>query len=164
MMLRELRKQKKLTQAECAKYLGVPLRTYQNYETDAAKRTSIKYLYMLEKLEQYGFVICCKMQKNPPFFVAAGPAFFYNRSITTSREAPPVAKHLDKFSRPFQNSPIPFVLAEALTNGTGDIVDLVCRFLNPAAAALLQLAPEEVQDRRLSQFAPAAPTLTTRMR
>lgn len=46
----------KLTQAECAKYLGVPLRTYQNYETDAAKRTSIKYLYMLEKLEQYGFV------------------------------------------------------------------------------------------------------------
>ena len=55
-MLRELRKQKKLTQAECAKYLGVPLRTYQNYETDAAKRTSIKYLYMLEKLEQYGFV------------------------------------------------------------------------------------------------------------
>ena len=56
--------------------------------------------------------------------------------------------------RPFQNSPIPFVLAEALTNGTGDIVDLVCRFLNPAAAALLQLAPEEVQDRRLSQFAP----------
>ena len=54
-MLRELRKQKKLTQAECAKYLGVPLRTYQNYETDAAKRTSIKYLYMLEKLEQYGF-------------------------------------------------------------------------------------------------------------
>lgn len=56
MMLRELRKQKKLTQAECAKYLGVPLRTYQNYETDAAKRTSIKYLYMLEKLEQYGFV------------------------------------------------------------------------------------------------------------
>ena len=65
-----------------------------------------------------------------------------------------MAKHLDKFSRPFQNSPIPFVLAEALTNGTGDIVDLVCRFLNPAAAALLQLAPEEVQDRRLSQFAP----------
>ena len=56
MMLRELRKQKKLTPAECAKYLGVPLRTYQNYETDAAKRTSIKYLYMLEKLEQYGFV------------------------------------------------------------------------------------------------------------
>lgn len=52
-----------------------------------------------------------------------------------------MAKHLDKFSRPFQNSPIPFVLAEALTNGTGDIVDLVCRFLNPAAAALLQLAP-----------------------
>ena len=44
MMLRELRKQKKLTQAECAKYLGVPLRTYQNYETDAAKRLSLIHI------------------------------------------------------------------------------------------------------------------------
>ena len=30
MTLKELRKQKKLTQAECAKYLGIPLRTYQD--------------------------------------------------------------------------------------------------------------------------------------
>ena len=56
MMLRELRKQHKLTQVECAKYLGVPVRTYQNYETDEAKRTSMKYMYMVRKLEQYGFV------------------------------------------------------------------------------------------------------------
>ena len=35
MTLKELRKKKKLTQAACAKYLGIPLRTYQNYETDA---------------------------------------------------------------------------------------------------------------------------------
>lgn len=56
MMLRELRKQHKLTQVECAKYLGVPVRTYQNYETDEAKRTSMKYMYMVQKLEQYGFV------------------------------------------------------------------------------------------------------------
>ena len=50
MTLRELRKQKKLTQVECAEYLGVPIRTYQNYETDENKRTSIKYMYMMQKL------------------------------------------------------------------------------------------------------------------
>ena len=56
MTLKELRKQKKLTQVECAKYLGVPVRTYQNYETDERKQSSMKYLYMLQKLEQYGFI------------------------------------------------------------------------------------------------------------
>ena len=54
-----------------------------------------------------------------------------------------MAKHLDKFTQPFRDSPIPFALAEILTNGSGEMVDLVCRFLNPAAAALLGLSPEE---------------------
>lgn len=56
MTLRELRKQKGLTQAECAAYLGVAFRTYQNYETDISKQPSIKYAYMMEKLQQFGFV------------------------------------------------------------------------------------------------------------
>lgn len=56
MTLKELRKEKKLTQIECAAYLGIPVRTYQNYETDEKKSTSMKYLYMLQKLEQYGLV------------------------------------------------------------------------------------------------------------
>lgn len=56
MTLKELRKKKKLTQAACAQYLGIPLRTYQNYETDASKVGSIKYNFMMQKLEQYGFV------------------------------------------------------------------------------------------------------------
>lgn len=55
MTLKELRKQKKLTQAECAKYLGMPLRTYQNYETDKEKETSMKYSFMIQKLNEYGF-------------------------------------------------------------------------------------------------------------
>ena len=54
MTLKELRKFKKLTQAECAKYLEIPLRTYQNYETDKAKNSSIKYHYMMQKLQEYG--------------------------------------------------------------------------------------------------------------
>ncbi len=56
MRLKELRRQKKLTQAACAAYLGVPLRTYQNYETDVKKQNSINYDYMREKLEAYGYV------------------------------------------------------------------------------------------------------------
>ncbi len=56
MTLKQLRKQKNLTQIECAKYLGIPIRTYQNYETDPAKESTMKYQFMLQKLEQYGFV------------------------------------------------------------------------------------------------------------
>ena len=54
--LKELRKQKKLTQIECAKYLGIPVRTYQNYETDESKSTTMKYEFMIQKLEKYGFI------------------------------------------------------------------------------------------------------------
>lgn len=56
MTLRDLRKQKDLTQIECAKYLGMPVRTYQNYETDESKARSMKYEFMIQKLEQYGYV------------------------------------------------------------------------------------------------------------
>ena len=56
MTLKQLRKQKGLTQAACAAYLGVPLRTYQNYESGEKKQTSIKYQFMLQKLGQYGFL------------------------------------------------------------------------------------------------------------
>lgn len=56
MTLKELRKQKKLTQIECAKYLGIPIRTYQNYENDVTKADSMKYTFMVQKLQEYGFV------------------------------------------------------------------------------------------------------------
>ncbi len=56
MTLKELRKKKQLTQTECADYLGIPLRTYQNYETDETKANSMKYAYMMQKLESYGFI------------------------------------------------------------------------------------------------------------
>lgn len=56
MTLRDLRKQKNMTQVECAKYLGIPVRTYQNYETDESKASTMKYAFMMQKLEQYGFI------------------------------------------------------------------------------------------------------------
>lgn len=56
MTLRELRKNKGITQREAADFVGVPLRTYSNYENDSQKQTSIKYKYMLERLYTYGYV------------------------------------------------------------------------------------------------------------
>ena len=56
MTLKELRKNKNLTQAKCAEYLGLPFRHYQNYENDGEKAGSIKYDYMVQKLESYGLI------------------------------------------------------------------------------------------------------------
>ena len=56
MTLRELRKNKGITQRQSAEFLGVPLRTYCNYEKDEQKRGSLKYRFMLEKLYSYGYV------------------------------------------------------------------------------------------------------------
>ncbi len=56
MTLKELRKQKGLTQAECAKYLNIPLRTYTRYEAGTSKQDTIKYQYMLQKLNGYGYI------------------------------------------------------------------------------------------------------------
>lgn len=56
MELKQLRKTKNITQQQCADFLGVPLRTYLRYENDETKRQTLKYRYMVEKLEQYGFV------------------------------------------------------------------------------------------------------------
>lgn len=55
MTLKELRKEKKLTQVACADYLGMPLRTYQNYENDPAKATTFQYECLLQKLSSFGF-------------------------------------------------------------------------------------------------------------
>ena len=50
MELKNLRKAARMTQKQCAKELGVPLRTYINYENDVSKSNTIKYRYMVEKL------------------------------------------------------------------------------------------------------------------
>lgn len=60
-----------------------------------------------------------------------------------------MAKHLDKFTSPFQGSRIPFLLAEPLTNGQGEMVDLICRFANPAAGELLGITPAALKNARL---------------
>lgn len=56
MTIKQLRIEKGLTQTECAKYLQIPHRTYCRYESDESKINAIKYGYIVEKLNNYGFI------------------------------------------------------------------------------------------------------------
>ncbi len=56
MSIKELRKLLDLTQKEVSKLVNIPLRTYINYENDDAKKDTIKYNYIKEKLERYGLI------------------------------------------------------------------------------------------------------------
>jgi len=56
MSIKELRKSLDLTQKEVSELVNIPLRTYLNYENDESKKNSIKYLYIKEKLEEYGYI------------------------------------------------------------------------------------------------------------
>ena len=56
MTLKELRKEKGLTQAACAKVVGVPMRTYIRYEADEGRKDTIKYRYIFDALQKYGVI------------------------------------------------------------------------------------------------------------
>lgn len=56
MSIKDLRKSLNLTQKEVSKLVNIPLRTYINYENDGNKKNSIKYKYIMEKLEKYGYI------------------------------------------------------------------------------------------------------------
>lgn len=51
-MLKQIRLEKKLTQQEAASILGISIRSYKSYENDDNKSNTIKYKYMVEKLQQ----------------------------------------------------------------------------------------------------------------
>ena len=54
MKLKEIRQLHHLTQAACAAYLGIPLRTYKRYESDEEKIPPIKRAFILSKLRELG--------------------------------------------------------------------------------------------------------------
>ncbi len=56
MDLKELRISKELTQKQASNLVNIPLRTYKNYENDKRKIDSIKYNYIMEKLNEYGYI------------------------------------------------------------------------------------------------------------
>lgn len=56
MTLRQLRKEKALSQVACANYLHIPLRTYKRYEADESKINPIKYDYIFSRLNAFGLL------------------------------------------------------------------------------------------------------------
>ena len=49
--IKELRLEKKLTQKQVSEMLGISLRSYKSYENDVDKIGTLKYNYILEKIE-----------------------------------------------------------------------------------------------------------------
>ena len=68
--LKELRISKGLNQAQCAEYLGMSTRNYQNYENDAAKANTARYHAIYQKLESYGqpVVTATVSSQTPEFY------------------------------------------------------------------------------------------------
>ena len=54
MNLKDLRVSKGLSQVECAEYLGMSTRNYQNYENDGSKVNTARYNTIYQRLEAYG--------------------------------------------------------------------------------------------------------------
>ena len=68
--LKELRISKGLNQAQCAKYLGMSTRNYQNYENDASKANTARYHAIYQKLESYGrpVITAAVLSQMPEFY------------------------------------------------------------------------------------------------
>ena len=54
--LKDLRKEKKMTQQEVADLAGISLRSYKTYENDETKSDSIKYKFLMEQLTKVNFI------------------------------------------------------------------------------------------------------------
>lgn len=66
-----------------------------------------------------------------------------------------MAKRLDKFTKAFQTSRTAFLLLDVLTDGSGEMVDLVCRFANAPAAAALDTGVTDLVNQRFSRVFPS---------
>jgi PAS domain-containing protein/CheY-like chemotaxis protein len=66
-----------------------------------------------------------------------------------------MARRFEQYTKFYESSRIPFLAVEIVTNGKGDMVDLVCRFANDAAARLLDRTPQSMNGQRFSRNFPA---------
>lgn len=66
-----------------------------------------------------------------------------------------MAKHIEKFTAPYRESVIPFLLVEVLTDGHGTMVDLVFRFANSPACTLLDTPAEALVGKRFTRLFPS---------
>ena len=90
MTLKELRISKGLTQGECAEYLGMSTRNYQNYENDPDKVNTTRYNNIFHRLEHYG--------KNTASSVIRNSEEYYT-SVVTGSALNALAKTVDKYQK-----------------------------------------------------------------
>ena len=97
MTLKELRKSKGLNQVECAAFLGMSTRNYQNYENDASKAATARYHAIYRKLERYDQPVeaesVAATASSAPFanFAGSVPTAI---SVISDSSAPASASHL----------------------------------------------------------------------
>ena len=56
MTLKELRISKNLTQKQVADMVGISLRSYKQYENEDGKKDTIKYKYIYDQLNRFGYI------------------------------------------------------------------------------------------------------------
>lgn len=90
MTLKELRISKGLTQSECAEYLGMSTRNYQNYENNQDKVNTTKYNSIFHRLENYG--------KNTVSSIVSNPEEYYT-SVVTGTTLSALVKTVAKYQK-----------------------------------------------------------------
>lgn len=89
MTLKQLRISKGLNQAECARFLGMTTRNYQNYENDAKKVKTAKYNAIYKRLEAYMSAVSV--------MVAPGEEFHTN--VVTGMGLQALSKRVAKYKK-----------------------------------------------------------------
>ena len=91
MTLKALRISKGLGQAECATYLGMSVRNYQNYENDPKKANTAKYNSIYQKLAAYG--------KDTPISTADSMADNFNTNVITEAGLQALVQSVGKYEK-----------------------------------------------------------------
>ena len=91
MTLKELRISKGLSQGECAKYLGMSTRNYQNYENDPGKTNTTKYNAVYQKLEIYGIAV--------PAVAAGGKSDGFHTNVVTGSALQALTRKVVKYKK-----------------------------------------------------------------
>ena len=89
MTLKQLRISKGLNQAECARFLGMTTRNYQNYENDAKKVKTAKYNAIYKRLEAYASAVSA--------MVVAGQEFHTN--VVTGMGLQALSRRVAKYKK-----------------------------------------------------------------
>ena len=91
MTLKALRISKGLGQAECAAYLGMSVRNYQNYENDPKKANTARYNAIYQKLAAYG--------KEAPISPAVSLVDNFNTNVITGAGLQALVRSVAKYKK-----------------------------------------------------------------